>query len=64
VRDLTLDLSGLDFLDSTGVRLVVEAADAARRRGGTLRLRPGREEVQRVFRVTGLEDVLPFDAAR
>lgn len=63
VRDLTLDLGDLAFLDSTGLRLVIEAAEAAGRRDGTLRLWPGRDEVQRVFRVAGLEDVLPFDAA-
>jgi anti-anti-sigma factor len=57
---LTVDLSGLDFIDSTGIgvllRLQTEAAD----RGIALALVPGPPEVQRVFETAGLRDSLPF----
>ena len=62
VRELTLDLAGLGFLDSTGMGLVIETSEAARRGEHELHLRPGPEEVQRVFRVAGVEDVLPFNS--
>lgn len=55
---IVLDLSGLDFMDSTGLRLVVGADHRARARGGRLAVVRGREAVQRIFRITRLEDRL------
>jgi anti-sigma B factor antagonist len=61
VSDLTLDLSGLTFMDSTGLRLVVAADRRAREAGRTLHVVRGPAAVQRVFELTGLDDKLPFD---
>ena len=62
VARVTVDLSGLDFIDSTGMgvllRLQTEAAD----REVGLALIPGPPEVQRVFETAGLQDSLPFTA--
>lgn len=55
-----LDLSGLRFIDSTGLRLVLRAHRRSREGGARLRLVEGPPEVQRVFRVTGTESLLPF----
>ncbi len=55
---LVLDLSGLSFMDSTGLRLVVGADHRARERGGRLAVVRGSDAVQRVFRITRLEDRL------
>ena len=57
---VVFDLSGLDFMDSTGLRLVLKWDGAARRDGMQLRLLPGPPGVQRVFEVTGLSERLPF----
>ena len=57
---LTLDLSSLQFIDSTGIGVLVRMSDEAQRRGVELAITPGRPEVQRVFEVAGLDDVLPF----
>ena len=57
---LVLDLSGLTFLDSSGLRLVLEADARARRDGRRLVVVRGPAEVQRVFRVTLLENRLDF----
>jgi anti-sigma B factor antagonist len=59
---LVLDLSGVTFIDSTGLRTVVEVDRAARRRGMELVLRPADDRVQRVFALSGLLDRLPFQA--
>jgi anti-anti-sigma factor len=59
---LVIDLSGVTFIDSTGLRTVLEVHRAARRRGLDLVLRPGGDRVQRVFALSGLLDVLPFQA--
>ena len=55
-----LDLSALRFVDSTGIGVLVRFSDDARTRGIDLTIEPGPPEVQRVFEVAGLVDVLPF----
>jgi anti-anti-sigma factor len=63
VRDgahVVLDLRGLDFMDSSGVRVIVAAHGAAEQSGGRLtivRAAPG-GAVQRVLEISGLEGVL------
>ena len=60
VSRLVLDLRGLRFLDSTGLRLVLQT-DARTRDGGVeLALVRAPYTVQRVFVMAGLDDVLPF----
>ncbi|HTN25338.1 MAG TPA: STAS domain-containing protein [Solirubrobacteraceae bacterium] len=61
-RVLVLDLSGLTFMDSTGVRLVVTAHVRSRAHDGRLELVRGPAAVQRVFEICGVADLLPFAA--
>jgi anti-sigma B factor antagonist len=58
---LIIDLGGLQFMDSVGLRALLVAHEASERDGGRLRLRRGPESVQRVFQVTGTESLLPFE---
>jgi anti-anti-sigma factor len=60
VRALVLDLRGLEFLDSSGLRLVVLADQRARDAGRRLALVPGREAVQRIFDITRMAERLTF----
>jgi anti-sigma B factor antagonist len=55
---LVLDLSGLTFLDSTGLRLIVTADRRARDEGRRLAVVKGPETVQRVFSITRLDERL------
>ena len=57
---LVLDLSGLTFFDTSGMRLVVETLQDARRAGIFLALVRGPEDVQRLFALAGMDDRLPF----
>ena len=57
-RLLVLDLSGLTFLDSTGLRLMVTADQRARKTGRRLALVKGPETVHRVFTITKLDERL------
>ena len=57
---VVVDLSGLTFIDSTGIRLLLQLQKAAARDGWQLRLVPGPSQVQKVLRLVGLEDRLPF----
>ena len=58
---LFVDLRDLAFIDSAGVQLFVRWAAAAETDGFAFRLAPGTAAVQRVFEITGLADVLPFE---
>jgi anti-anti-sigma factor len=55
---LALDLSGLSMIDSTGLALVVSADSRARGEGRRLVIVEGPDPVQRVFRMTRLDDRL------
>ena len=61
VSALTLDLSGLRFIDSTGVGVLSRLEEQARSRGVALSIVPGPREVQRVFELAGLSEILPFN---
>jgi anti-anti-sigma factor len=59
-REVFLDLGGLSFIDSTGVRLLVLAATSSCRNGSRLRMLRGSAPVDRVLQVSGLDHSLPF----
>ena len=56
---LVLDLRRLTFMDSTGLRLVIRWHTAAREHGFEFAIVPGPDVVQRVIRLTGMDDQLP-----
>jgi anti-sigma B factor antagonist len=54
-----LDLSGLSYLGSAGLKVIVEAHHAAQERGGILRISgAGRRIVARSLSITGLDTLL------
>jgi anti-sigma B factor antagonist len=57
---IVVDLRGLRFMDSTGLRLLVTADLRLRGEGRELALIPGPESVHRVFRLALLEERLTF----
>jgi anti-sigma B factor antagonist len=58
-----LDLSRLKFLDSAGLRVLMRTQARAEQDGRRLVFRRGPEAVQRVFRLTRLDEQLEWDAA-
>ena len=60
---LTLDLSDLTFLDSTGLRGILQLHARAEREDWSLVVVPGPAAVQRVFELTGTEHILNFATA-
>ena|SRR5947209_19195572 len=57
---LALDLRGVGFMDTSGLRYVLELHGRAERGELELRLVRGAGAVQRVFEVAGLDVRLPF----
>jgi anti-sigma B factor antagonist len=60
VRRLTLDLREAQLMDSTGLGFLLRCKQAKRRDGLTLLIVRGSDAVQRMLRVTGLEDHFDF----
>jgi anti-sigma B factor antagonist len=60
VTRLTMDLSRLTFMDSTGLRLILFAHELCQKKGIEFALIPGPRQVQRVFQIAALHDRLPF----
>jgi anti-sigma B factor antagonist len=57
---LVLDLSHLSFIDSTGIRVVLEVAKRSSQQNVHLVIVPGSAAVQRTFEVLQMTSVLPF----
>jgi anti-sigma B factor antagonist len=53
-----LDVSGITFVDSSGLRAFVELDDLTEARGGSLRIKAPTDRLRRLLDVTALVDVL------
>jgi anti-sigma B factor antagonist len=62
-RPILIDLSGLTFIDSSGLWAITLTQRICRKRGIGLLIKPGPDRVQAVFEVTGLADLLPFTSS-
>ena len=54
---IEVDLAGVEFMDSAGLRVLVAARKQAEDAGRTLRLRSPHERVRRIIEITGLAAV-------
>jgi anti-sigma B factor antagonist len=57
-KSIVIDLRGLEFVDSTGLRALVQAPMAEG--GERISFVPGNDHVQSVLRIAGLADELSF----
>jgi anti-sigma B factor antagonist len=55
---VVLDLAGLTFMDSTGLRMIIDAHLAAAAQGVEFAVAPGPPAVQRIFELTGTETLV------
>jgi anti-sigma B factor antagonist len=60
-KALILDLSGLQYIDSTGVGIVAFCFGRVSARGGAFRVAGAQGAVREVFRLTHLDQLVPFD---
>ena len=59
-RQITIDLSQLTFMDSSGLHMLLKAAARAQENGIRLRFIRGPRRVQTVFELTNTERILTF----
>ena len=57
---VVLDLDGLAFMDSTGIRLVLQAVQDAERSGWDFFVTRGSRAVRRLFEAAAIQDRLPY----
>jgi len=64
-KNVIVDLQGVGFIDSSGLGVLVSALRRARERDGAVRIVCTRDNVLKIFRITGLDKVFPIfsDAA-
>lgn len=60
VTDVTIDVTDLDFIDSTGLGVVLGAMRRLREGRGVLRIAGARGIVLRVLEITDLDKVIPL----
>lgn len=60
-RHLLVDLSGLDYIDSAGLGVLLSALAELRRHRGDLRIRTDNPKITRIFEVTKLSHLFSMD---
>ena len=61
-RELTLDLGGLTFTDSSGIAVLLRAHRRMGQIQGSMRVVNTPDQAKRVFRAAGLERIIRFDS--
>jgi anti-anti-sigma factor len=58
VRQIILDLSGVDFIDSAGLKTLVIAARRSQAHSNRFAVAPGAGQVAKMLRLTGIGEIL------
>ncbi|MFC7394893.1 STAS domain-containing protein [Scopulibacillus cellulosilyticus] len=58
---VTIDLSETEYMDSTGLGIIIAGLKAAKKSGSALEIGEMTPRVERLFKITGLLDVLNND---
>lgn len=61
--EITIDLSNVNYMDSTGLGVFIGALKSVRAHDGSMKIIGMTERVERLFRITGLSDVIDIDPA-
>jgi anti-sigma B factor antagonist len=57
---ITVDIDAVTFIDSTGLRALIEAQLRSQQDGNRLRLTRGSPQAQRLFSLAAVHELLPF----
>ena len=57
---LVVDLTGVTFLDSTGLGVLVKGLKGAREAGGSMHLVVTSDRIRKIFEITGLDSAMPL----
>lgn len=60
-RELTLDLGGVSFMDSSGIAVVLRSWKRMRQLGGSMALQNVPPQAAKVLKTAGVDKLLPFE---
>ncbi len=63
-RRLVVDFSRLDFISSSGLRVLLIAAKALKAAGGKIVLCSMKDHIEEVFQISGFSQIIPIKASR
>jgi anti-sigma B factor antagonist len=58
--NVVVNMEGVSFIDSSGLGVLVSALRRSRERGGSVRILCTRDNILKIFRITGLDKVFPI----
>ena len=58
VKELVFDISGVEYISSAGIRVIISAHKKMKSNQGTMRIEKANEQVLEVFEMTGLSEML------
>lgn len=61
-EEVVIDCENLDYIDSTGLGVLVSALKNVKEYGGTIRIVKLKPFLLKIFRITGLDDIFEIEA--
>ncbi|WP_100406112.1 STAS domain-containing protein [Bacillus solitudinis] len=61
---ITVDLSNVQYIDSTGLGIFIGVFKATHQHGSSLQLTGLSDRIKRLFTITGLDEVIDIDAGK
>ncbi len=61
-KKFVLDITGLEYLDSSGIGMVVSCLTNVKKAGGELCVAGANPRIKRIFNMTGVESMMPMFA--
>lgn len=61
VKELTLDFSGLEYISSAGLRVLLSTQKIMNKQDGTMSVTGVNETIMEIFEVTGFSDILTIE---
>src|SRR5258707_12499572 len=58
-KSFVLDISGLDYVDSSGVGMLVSCLTKVKKAGGEMKVAGADARIKRIFFMTGAEGIMP-----
>ena len=58
VKTVVLDIAGLDYVDSSGVGMMVSCLSKIKKAGGVMKVAGANPRIRRIFSMTGVESMM------
>lgn len=62
VKELIIDLKGIEYISSAGLRVLLSAHKSMSAAGGSMVIKGANEEIMEIFDVTGFIDILKIES--